>query len=81
MMAPVFSKQRALSFPPHRPYDCPIDLLPEAPLPTSRLYNLSCPEKATMKNYIDKSLKSDIIYPFTSPVGAGFFFVAKKASP
>lgn len=30
----VFSKDRALSLPPHRPYDCAIELLPGAPLPT-----------------------------------------------
>lgn len=29
----VFSKDRALSLPPHRPYDCVIDLLPGSPLP------------------------------------------------
>ncbi|KAI3352597.1 hypothetical protein L3Q82_005532 [Scortum barcoo] len=28
-LAPVFSKAKATSLPPHRPYDCPIDLLPE----------------------------------------------------
>uniref|UniRef100_A0A674PBR8 Gypsy retrotransposon integrase-like protein 1 n=1 Tax=Takifugu rubripes TaxID=31033 RepID=A0A674PBR8_TAKRU len=44
-LAPVFSKDNALSLPPHRPYDCPIDLLPGAPYPTGRLYNLSIPEK------------------------------------
>ena len=32
-LAPVFSKESALSLPPHRPYDCAIDLLPGAPLP------------------------------------------------
>ncbi|KAI2655590.1 Transposon Tf2-6 polyprotein [Labeo rohita] len=31
----VFSKDQALTLPPHRPYDCSIDLLPGAPLPTS----------------------------------------------
>ena len=31
-LAPVFSKESALSLPPHRPYDCTIDLLPGAPL-------------------------------------------------
>lgn len=40
----VFSKDRALCLTPHRPYDCPINLLPGAPLPTSRLYSLSQPE-------------------------------------
>lgn len=40
----VFDKDRALSVPPHRPYDCCIDLLPGAPLLSSSLYNLSRPE-------------------------------------
>ena len=33
-LGPVFSKQHALSLPPHRPYDCVIDLLPGSPLPS-----------------------------------------------
>ena len=77
-LARGFSKDQALSFPPHRPYDCAIDLLPGAPLPVGRLYNLSVPEKETMRNYVSKSLASGIIRPSASPVAAGFFFVAKK---
>ncbi len=52
----VFSKDRALSLPPHRPYDCAIDLVPGAPLPSSRLYNLSRPEREAMEEYISNSL-------------------------
>ncbi|KAJ0022316.1 hypothetical protein NQD34_009806 [Periophthalmus magnuspinnatus] len=74
----VCSKSRALSLPPHWPYDCAIDLLPGAPLPSSRLYNLSRPEGETMEEYIRNSLAAGIICPSSSPVGAGFFFVAKK---
>ncbi|KAK7925711.1 hypothetical protein WMY93_008021 [Mugilogobius chulae] len=74
----VFSKHHALSLPPHRPYDCPIDLLPGAPLPCSRLYNLSRPENEAMEKYIQESLAAGIIRPSSSPVGAGFFFVDKK---
>lgn len=74
----VFSKSRALSLPPHRPYDCPIDLLPGAPLPTSRLYSISKPERESMEKYISESLAAGIIRSSTSPVGAGFFFVGKK---
>ena len=74
----VFSKETALSLPPHRPYDCPIDLFPGAPLPTSRLYNLSCPEKEAMELYITDSVAAGIIRPSSSPVGAGFFFFNKK---
>uniref|UniRef100_A0A8C6MBY8 Gypsy retrotransposon integrase-like protein 1 n=1 Tax=Nothobranchius furzeri TaxID=105023 RepID=A0A8C6MBY8_NOTFU len=74
----VFSKDRASSLPPHRPYDCAIDLVPDAVLPTSKLYSLSKPEQVSMSNYISESLASGIIRPSTSPLGAGFFFVSKK---
>ena len=74
----VFSKLHALSLPPHRPYDCAIDLLPGAPLPGSRLFNLSRPERESMEEYIGEFLAAGIIRPSSSPVGAGFFFVGKK---
>ena len=74
----VFSMSRALSLPPHRPYDCAIDLLSGAPLPGSRLFNLSRPERESMEEYIGESLSTGIIRTSSSPVGAGFFFVGKK---
>lgn len=74
----AFSKQRALSLPPHRPYDCAIDLRSGAPLPSSRLYRLSRPEHEAMEKYLSESLASGLITPSSSPVGAGFFFVKKK---
>lgn len=55
----VFSKQQALSLPPHRSYDSAIDLRPGAPLPASRLYNLSRPEREAKERYISKLLASD----------------------
>ena len=75
-LATVFSKERALSLPPHRPYDCAIYLLPA--LPSSRLYNLSRPEQESMEDYINTSRASRLIRPSSSPLGAGFFFVGKK---
>ena len=74
----VFSKTSATSLPPHRPYDCAIDLLPGAPLPTKRLFNLSKPEREAMEKYITESVAAGLIRPSSSPVGAGFFFVEKK---
>uniref|UniRef100_A0A672ZBY5 ribonuclease H n=1 Tax=Sphaeramia orbicularis TaxID=375764 RepID=A0A672ZBY5_9TELE len=74
----VFSKSRASSLPPHRDYDCPIDLLPGAPIPKGRMYSLSQTETKAMEAYIEQSLKSGLIRPSSSPAGAGFFFVAKK---
>lgn len=40
----VFNKVKATSLPPHRPYDCPIDLLPGTMPPRVRLFSLSLPE-------------------------------------
>lgn len=77
-LAEVFSKTRAASLPPHRPYDCPIDLLPGTCPPRGKLYSLSGPERAAMEKYVHESLDSGFIRPSTSPAGAGFFFVGKK---
>uniref|UniRef100_A0A8C6KJR4 Gypsy retrotransposon integrase-like protein 1 n=1 Tax=Nothobranchius furzeri TaxID=105023 RepID=A0A8C6KJR4_NOTFU len=74
----VFNKHKASCLPPHRPYDCAIDLLPGAPLPSSRLYNISRPEREAMETYIKESLSAGLIRPSSSPLGAGFFFVSKK---
>uniref|UniRef100_A0A8C1X667 Retrotransposon gag domain-containing protein n=1 Tax=Cyprinus carpio TaxID=7962 RepID=A0A8C1X667_CYPCA len=41
----VFSKSRAASLPPHRPYDCAIDLVPGRSPPKGKLYSLSIPER------------------------------------
>lgn len=77
-LAPVSSKDKALSLPPHCPYDCAINLLLGATLPSSRLYNLSEPEQTAMEDYIQDSLAAGIIRPSSSPVGAGFFFVGMQ---
>ena len=77
-LSEVFSKSKALALPPHRPYDCAIDLIAGSPIPKGRLYAISGPEKEAMKDYIDASLKTGLIRPSSSPAGAGFFFVGKK---
>ena len=74
----VFNKVKALSLPPHRPYDCAIDLIPGSTIPKGRLYSISGPEKKAMNNYISASLKAGLTRPSSSPAGAGFFFVGKK---
>uniref|UniRef100_A0A3B3HCI3 Gypsy retrotransposon integrase-like protein 1 n=1 Tax=Oryzias latipes TaxID=8090 RepID=A0A3B3HCI3_ORYLA len=74
----VFSKQKASALPPHRPYDCPIELIPGTTLPKSHLYSLSKPELQAMELYIKESLAAGIIRPSSSPLAAGFFFVEKK---
>lgn len=74
----VLSKQHALSLPPHHPYYCGINLLPGAPLHTSPLYNLSCPERESMEKYIKESLAEGIIHLASST--AGSFFCVKEGS-
>ncbi len=57
----VFSKSRAASLPPHRPYDCAIDLLPGTSPSKGWLYSLSGPEKEAMDQYIWQSLQAGLI--------------------
>ncbi|KAL0204538.1 hypothetical protein M9458_002556, partial [Cirrhinus mrigala] len=74
----VFSKAAATKLPPHRPWDCAIELLPGAPLPKGRVYPLSGPEREAMEKYIKEALNQGFIRPSTSPAASSFFFVAKK---
>ncbi|KAL0155123.1 hypothetical protein M9458_049386, partial [Cirrhinus mrigala] len=73
----VFSKLAATQLPPHRPWDCAIDLLPGAQLPKGRIYPLSIPERQAMENYITEALNQGFIRLSTSPA-ASSFFVGKK---
>lgn len=75
VLGEVFSKDWFLSFPPHCPYDCDIDLLPGATLPFSWPYNLFHLERETMEH---DSLANGIIRPSSSPLDTGFFFIPKK---
>ncbi|KAL0186165.1 hypothetical protein M9458_017835, partial [Cirrhinus mrigala] len=74
----VFSKLAATQLPPHRPWDCAIDLLPGAQLPKGRIYPLSIPECQAMENYITEALNQGFIRPSTSPAASSCFFVGKK---
>lgn len=73
----AFSKDWALSLPPYHPYDCCIELLPGALLPSSHLYNLSSLEQEAKERYVSVSLAKGLIRP-SSHVRASFFFVQKK---
>lgn len=68
----VLSKSWSTSLPPHRLYDCAIELLPGTSPPRGEF----CPpqkEKA-MEKYISKSLAAKIVRPF-SPAGGRVFFL------
>ena len=74
----VFSKERAATLPPHRPYDCAIDLLPGTSPPRGRLYSFSVTESQAMKDYIKDALRLGLLRLSTSPAAEPFFFVGKK---
>uniref|UniRef100_A0A8C1YSB8 Gypsy retrotransposon integrase-like protein 1 n=1 Tax=Cyprinus carpio TaxID=7962 RepID=A0A8C1YSB8_CYPCA len=74
----AFSKEQANILPPHRKYDCAIDLLPGHSPPKGRIFPLSQPESEAMKDYIKEELQKGFIRPSTSPASSGFFFVKKK---
>ncbi|KAK3510435.1 hypothetical protein QTP70_006850 [Hemibagrus guttatus] len=74
----VFCPKEASKLPPHRPWDCAIDLIPGEPVPKGRIYSLSIPEEKAMEEYINEALAQGYICPSTSPAASSFFFVAKK---
>ncbi|KAK3529898.1 hypothetical protein QTP86_007216 [Hemibagrus guttatus] len=74
----VFSQMATTKLPPHRPWDCAIDLLPGAKLPKGRVYPLSIPDNKAIEEYISEALQQGFIRPSTTLAASSFFFVAKK---
>ncbi|KAK3508883.1 hypothetical protein QTP70_012515 [Hemibagrus guttatus] len=72
------ARYKAFKLPPHRPWDCAIDLIPGEPVPRGRIYSLSLPEEKAMEEYIAEVLAQGYIRPSTSSAASSFFFVAKK---
>lgn len=52
-----------LHSPPTPPYDCAIDLLPRAPLPSSWLYSISRPKREAVERYLSDSMAAGLIRP------------------
>ncbi|KAK3531902.1 hypothetical protein QTP70_034406, partial [Hemibagrus guttatus] len=73
----LFHILQASKLPPHRPWDCAIDLLPGESVPRGKIYPLSIPEEKAMEEYIEEALAQGYICPSTSPAISSFF-VAKK---
>ena len=76
--ADVFSKSKANTLPPHRPYDLKINLEEGTSPPLGLIYSLSPAELAVLRKFIDEHLKSGFICPTNSPYGAPILFVKKK---
>ncbi|XP_077137060.1 uncharacterized protein LOC143794136 [Ranitomeya variabilis] len=69
--ADVFNKREAENLPPHRSYDCPVELLPGRSPPRGRIYPLSAAETKSMSEYIQENLAKGFIRKSSSPAGAG----------
>ena len=74
----VFSEASANILPPHRPYDCQINLIDNAKLYYGPIYPLNDEETTALKEYIQENLKKGFIRKSKSPAGAPILFVRKK---
>lgn len=57
--ADIFKKKNAESLPPHRDYDCLIELQPEVKIPFGLIYGMSDPEVTTLREYLHENLAWD----------------------
>ena len=76
-LAEAFSVAKAEELAAHRPQDHSIDLEGGEP-PWGPLYNLSCVELASLRDYIKANLENGFIRPSNSSAGAPILFVKKK---
>uniref|UniRef100_A0A803T7I9 Gypsy retrotransposon integrase-like protein 1 n=1 Tax=Anolis carolinensis TaxID=28377 RepID=A0A803T7I9_ANOCA len=75
----VFNEKEAEKLPPHRPYDCAIDLVEGAPIPRGHLYSLTEPEQEALREFIETNLRKGFIRPSQSPAASPVMFVKKKS--
>ena len=76
--ADVFSKSKADTLAPHRPYDLKIDLEDGVSPPIGPMYSLSQSELGTLREFIDEHVNIGFIRPSKSPHGAPVLFIRKK---
>ncbi|KAJ3567219.1 hypothetical protein NP233_g6506 [Leucocoprinus birnbaumii] len=76
--ADVFSKTRADTLTPHRPYDLKINLEDGSQPLVGTIYSLSPSKLEALCKFIDEHLSIGFIRPTSSPHGAPVFFVRKK---
>src|SRR6201992_2875953 len=76
----LFEKGVAEHLPPHRQYNCKIDLKPGAELKHKAVYLMSERESKVLLTYIQEELKKGYIRLSKSPISLSMFFVKKKDS-
>ena len=71
-------KKSADKLPPHRRFDCEIQIPEDKKLPFGPIYSMSEGELQELKTYIDENLAKGFIRASTSEAGAPVLFVKKK---
>lgn len=74
----VYSKEKTIQLPLHRPWDCAIDPMPNSMPLRSKAYPLSVPKTQAMEDYIKEALATGFICPSMSLATSRLFFVEKK---
>jgi len=74
----VFSKKKAVTLPPRRPYDHSIDLEDGTSPPFGPIYSLSEVEQIALRTFLDENLANEFIRPSQSSAGAPILFIKKK---
>ena len=76
--ADVFSKSKAETLTPHRPYNLRINLEKDSHPPVGTIYSLSKFEQETLKEFINENLTNRFIHSTLSPHRALVLFIKKK---
>lgn len=76
--ADVFSKTKADTLAPHRPYDLKINLEEGASPPIGHMYSVSQSELQSLREFVDEHLQIGFIRPSGSSHGTPVLFVRKK---
>jgi len=76
--ADVFSKSKAETLAPHRPYDLQIDLEKDSHPLVGTIYSLSKFKQEVLKEFIDENLTNGFIRSTSSPHRAPVLFMKKK---
>ncbi len=75
----IFNEEQSHRFPPKRPWDHAIELLPEAPSTIDcKIYPTTQSEKESLSEFIKEQLAKGYIRPSKSPYSSPFFFIKKK---
>ena len=75
--ADVFDEQESRQLPPHRPYDCAIELQPGSQAPWGPVYNMSPAERELTAKYVQDQLQKGFIRPSKSPASSPVLFAPK----